>query len=83
MIVWVKIETIKDEIKGLAEEEQEACNNMPESFQYGERGDKCQEAIDALNDAVGKIEGIDDETEVDNLVSISQAVIYFIEDASN
>lgn len=39
---------IKNEIQTLKDEEQEYYDNMPESFQNGEKGEKAQSAIDAL-----------------------------------
>lgn len=61
---------IRDEIESLVEraeeardEEQEYFDNMPESFQMGEKGDAASEAlaqletaIDALNEAMNAIE---------------------------
>jgi hypothetical protein len=51
-----------DEAKGILEscrdEEQEYYDNMPESFQNGEKGSTAQEAIDALEEAVSSLEEI-------------------------
>lgn len=41
--VWATIETLRDE-------EQDAFDAMPESFQSAERGEKVQENIDALTE---------------------------------
>lgn len=41
------------------DEEQEAYDNMPESLQSSERGDNSQSAIDALDTAIGELEGIE------------------------
>ena len=41
-------DAIKERIEALQEEEQDAFDNLPESIQYGERGDKMQSAIDNL-----------------------------------
>ena len=53
-----------DEAKGILEscrdEEQEYYDNMPESFQDGEKGSAAQEAIDALEEAVSSLEDITD-----------------------
>lgn len=43
-----KIEEIKETAAALLEEEQDAFDNMPESFQEGEKGERAQSAIDAL-----------------------------------
>ncbi|TRB00441.1 MULTISPECIES: hypothetical protein [Rhizobium/Agrobacterium group] len=51
-----------DEAKAILEtcrdEEQEYYDNMPESFQDGEKGSTAQEAIDALEEAVSSLEDI-------------------------
>lgn len=39
---------ILEEVK---DEEQEAYDNLPESFQYGERGEQMQEYIDSMDEA--------------------------------
>lgn len=51
-----RIEQIKEEISLILEEEQEAYENMPESFQDGERGEKAQSAIDNLESIDGSLE---------------------------
>lgn len=58
-----KLEDIKEDIDFIKDEEQEYYDNMPESIQAGERGDKAQEAIDNLestldylNDVTGFLE---------------------------
>lgn len=58
-----KLEGIKEDIDFIKDEEQEYYDNMPESIQAGERGDKAQEAIDNLestldylNDVTGFLE---------------------------
>lgn len=45
------LESIKETIDRLTEEEQEAFDNMPESLQESERGTKAEEAISNLTDA--------------------------------
>lgn len=51
-----QIEEIKEAIEALRDEEQEAFDNMPESLQYGERGEKMQSAIDALEYAADDLQ---------------------------
>ena len=55
-----KAVTMLDEARGLIEaardEEQDFYDNMPESFQSGEKGDKATEAISYLEDAMGNAE---------------------------
>ena len=50
-----KLENIKEHISYILDDEQNACDNMPESIQYSERGYNMQEAIDNLDDAIGNI----------------------------
>lgn len=55
------------EARGLIEDveigEQDAFDAMPESLQTGERGDRMQEVIYALREAVAAIEGVETELE--------------------
>ena len=44
-----KIELIKEEITFLQEEEQDALDNMPDSLQYSEKGERMQTAIDTMD----------------------------------
>jgi len=43
-----ELETLKERLEALQQEEQDYYDNMPESFQGGEKGDKAQEHIDAI-----------------------------------
>lgn len=53
------IEEAKAEIEAIRDEEQETFDNMPESFQNGERGEKAQAAVDAMESAVSSAEEIE------------------------
>lgn len=60
-----EIETLKDKLQELYEEEQEYYDNMPGSLQYSERGEKseeCQDAmdyvLDTMNKAIDKLDEI-------------------------
>jgi flagellar biosynthesis chaperone FliJ len=46
-----QVENLKSELEQIASEEQEYYDNMPENMQGGEKGDKAQAAIDALQEA--------------------------------
>lgn len=50
-----KLESAKAEIEDLQNEEQEYYDNMPEGFQNGEKGERTQAAIDALEEAATEI----------------------------
>lgn len=51
-----RLEDHKTTVEGLQAEEQEAYDNMPESFQSGDKGDTAQSAIDNMGSAIGEIE---------------------------
>lgn len=51
-----KIRALLDEIADIRDEEQEAYDNLPESFQDGERGELMSEIIDKLDDAYDNLE---------------------------
>ena len=53
------IEEAKSILETCRDEEQDYYDNMPESFQNGEKGSVAQEAIDALEEAVSQLEEIE------------------------
>ena len=64
-----KFETMKSEaiekLEDIMSEEQEAYDNLPESFQYSERGEQMESGIDQIQTFIDnlyclEIEGIDD-----------------------
>ena len=55
------LEPIRQDFQDVIGDEQEAFDNMPESLQAGERGDKAREAISALEAAMEAIESLDFE----------------------
>ena len=57
--IGLHIASMKDDIQALLDEEQEAYDNMPESFQNGERGEKAQEVISTLEDAINHCDEIE------------------------
>lgn len=61
------IDDITRQIEDLRDEEQDYYDNMPESFQMGEKGERAQCSIDALEAAVSDIEEIDLENLIANL----------------
>jgi ElaB/YqjD/DUF883 family membrane-anchored ribosome-binding protein len=46
--IKAKIEALRDDVDSVMQEEQDAFDNMPECLQASDRGEKAQEAIDAL-----------------------------------
>lgn len=49
----------KSEVEALRDEMQEWYDNMPENLQGGAKGEEVQAAVDALEDIVNNIDGID------------------------
>lgn len=47
-----------DRLSEVRDEGQEAFDNMPESLQYGSRGDAMQDAIDTMDEWEGEIDEI-------------------------
>jgi ABC-type transporter Mla subunit MlaD len=45
-----QLSVLIDEIDGLAADEQSAFDNLPESFQFSEKGDNISAAVDALQE---------------------------------
>lgn len=58
--VITKLKDIAGEIESIKDEEEEAFDSLPESFQYGENGEKMQEAINNLEYAFDSIDDIVD-----------------------
>lgn len=58
-----ELESLRDELKdaleSIRDDEQEYFDNMPESFQYADKGTSAQEAIDALDAAIDALDGLD------------------------
>lgn len=52
----IDLEPIMNLIDAIREEEQEAYDNLPESFQDGDRGQAMQEAIEHLESAFSGVE---------------------------
>jgi antitoxin component HigA of HigAB toxin-antitoxin module len=52
----MQLESVKEEIDYLRNEEAEAYENLPESFQEGERGQKMQEGIEYIESAMDNID---------------------------
>ena len=50
-------------IAEVGDEEEEAFDNIPESIQESERGEKMQEYIDTIDEAVGAIDEVKDNLE--------------------
>ena len=55
------------EIDNIRRQEQDAFDNLPESFQYGERGDNTLLAIDYLDEASGYLYDLSDTTDAEEI----------------
>lgn len=61
------IEDAKSQLEILKDEEQEAFDNMPESLQYSEKGEKMEEAINYLDDSSNELESV-----IENITNATQ-----------
>lgn len=62
-----QLSTLSEAIQEICAEEQAAFDNLPESFQGGERGDAMQTAIDSMEaaasgveDAISELQNVED-----------------------
>jgi tRNA A-37 threonylcarbamoyl transferase component Bud32 len=55
-----ELSVLKVRLESVASDEQEAFDNLPESFQYAENGSKMEECISAIEDAVSYIDDAND-----------------------
>lgn len=53
------IASAREEIEAMRDEEQDKYDNMPESFQQGERGDAMQTGIDLLDGAATALDDVE------------------------
>jgi hypothetical protein len=67
------IEEMKSALVEVQEAEQDAYDNMPESFQNGERGEKAQAAIDAISNA---------DSDLDDMVTSLENFANYVDEAS-
>lgn len=59
--VITKLDELRAELNMLSQEEQDAHDNLPESMQYGERGDKMDEAVQTIEGAENSLSDVQDE----------------------
>lgn len=59
--VVAKLQELRDEVESLRDEEQDYYDNMPESFQNGEKGEAATAAIEYLESASGYIDNAIEE----------------------
>lgn len=54
--IYDAIEELRSQIETLREDEQDAFDNMPEPFQYTERGSKMESYIDQMDNACDSLQ---------------------------
>lgn len=59
--VIARLETLRDEVESLLNEEQDYYDNMPESFQNGDKGSAASDAISYMESASGYIDNAIEE----------------------
>ena len=64
------VEDIHGQLEECKDEEQEYYDNMPESFQNGERGSNAQTAIDAMQEGMDALDELMNQSEVGELQKI-------------
>ena len=57
--VQSEIQSIRDDMEEIKDDEETKKDNLPDHFQYGEMGDKMQEAIDQLEYLMDEIDQAD------------------------
>lgn len=58
-----QLDEVLSAIRDIQDEEQEAFDNMPEGFQYGDRGTTMMDAVDKMEDFICLIEKLQSEIE--------------------
>lgn len=58
--IAAQLEELENQISELCGQEQEAFDNLPESFQYGEKGEKMTEAINEMETVVTDLSDLRD-----------------------
>lgn len=53
------IDELKSAIEEVRDDEQEYFDNMPESFQYGDKGQAAEAAVGSLDEAISALEDFD------------------------
>lgn len=61
--VFAAIESAQSELEAVRTDEQDKLDNMPESFRGGERGEKQEEIVNALDEAYDSMQGALDAIE--------------------
>ena len=54
-----EIQQIRDDIETIMDEEEEKYENLPEQFQYGEMGERMQEAVEQMESLMDDLDNAD------------------------
>lgn len=58
--IKTKLDDLYEQIESVKDDEEYAFDNMPENLQYSMRGEESQDAVDALDEALEKLEEVTD-----------------------
>jgi len=69
----IKLEAARDALETIRDDEQEAFDNMPESLQNGEKGEKSQESIDAMETIYDELDSMATQCgDLDDVISTAK-----------
>ena len=57
-VIIDKLTELRDLLENLKDEEQDYFDNMPENLQYSERGERAEEAVMSLEEALDNIDSV-------------------------
>ena len=80
-VIKGRLDDTKCDIENVCEEEDESYNNLPESFQDGERGERMQEAISFMESSCDEIDN--SLNSIEEVVGIIEEAITGLNDAIN
>lgn len=69
--LYKSLNSISDDVDLIMQDEEDSFNNLPENFQYSERGDIMQDAIDNLMEAGSSIMDAMDDLEAKDFAKTS------------
>ena len=66
--IYDKLTDIQSDLECIRDEEQEAFDNLPESIQYSERGERMEEYISSLDEALDYVDYAAESLDEENYV---------------
>jgi uncharacterized coiled-coil DUF342 family protein len=67
-----QLDDIRSQLETIRDEEQDYFDNMPESFQSGDKGQAAESAVSYLDEAIGSIESIELDDAIGSLESAGE-----------